>query len=232
MMQHKSASFFIYFGMKKFKFKKKKNNYIIILLFVLFIIVFILLSKIRLTKSNTKFIKYLLTDISLEEKNINLLTSNLNIILNTYYFKENNDLVVTNNRVVYLYNSDISNYLKQNLEKLNIDVTSDNSNKYIGYYINIENGNNDSTMKINDKEYSKIDLIVNNRNIIEKIKKCFDKKYQDLFSFIFENNSSLYNKDTITFKINSKNKETINNSTEIVSLLLYYILGESNEQIF
>ena len=73
--------------MRKFKTKRKNINYRIILFFIAFLIIFVLLSTIKLSKSNSKLTKYLLKDFDNSSISINIFTSKLDKLLNTYYFK-------------------------------------------------------------------------------------------------------------------------------------------------
>ena len=88
--------------MKKFKFKSKKSNLKIIIIFLFIIIVFLLLSTIKLAKSNKKLINYLLNDFD-NSAHINILTSNLSYLLNSYYFKEENN----SRDIAEVYNKDL-----------------------------------------------------------------------------------------------------------------------------
>lgn len=92
--------------MKKFKTKSNIKTYKIVIIFVILLIVFLLLSMIKLDKSNPKLINYLLKDINYNEKSFNPLTSNLNNLINTYYFKEKKKIINQNN-----YNSTKKTYI-------------------------------------------------------------------------------------------------------------------------
>ncbi len=83
--------------MKKFKTKSNIKIYKIVIVFVILLIVFILLSMIRLDKSNPKIINYLLKDIDYNNKSINPLTSNIDNLINTYYFKEKKNVINKDN---------------------------------------------------------------------------------------------------------------------------------------
>ena len=233
--------------MKKFKFKNNYRKYRIIVLFIIFLIIFVILSSIKLDKSNLKIINYLLKDISPTE-NINMLTSNLNNILGTYYFKENN-MIINNNRkpIIYLYNkNNIAVNLKNNLEKLGIEVILDNNkiNDYqnIDYFIDIDYSNSEETIIINNKPYAKIQFIQNsnedlNEQILLTMHNYLDKKYHGISKGIVKQDN-IYEKykenNVIIFKIYGKdnNYEEINNSTEIVSLMIYHILYDKDKQDF
>ena len=270
--------------MKKFKFKRS-NYYKKIIIFILFIVIFILLSMIKLTKSNPKLINYLLKEI--DNNKINLFTSKLDNLLNTYYFNE--DKVIVNKEIkpiIYLYNTHnkekyndntsiyiVTKSLKNNLEKLGIKTiqneskTSDyldtslsyyeisrnyilnNKDKYnIAYFIDIHRDSvTDTTITINNKKYAKILFVLGldnpnykeNKKVLEKMNDYLNKNYYGISRGIYEKKGSgvdgVYNQDlgsnVILIEIGgiNNNYEETNNSTEIISLMLYHILGDNNE---
>ena len=79
--------------MKKFKTRNKKifirNIVIVILTFILFIFI----SLITLNKSHSKLVNYLTKDFDSNEVSINIITSNLDKLLDTYSFKEKNNII-------------------------------------------------------------------------------------------------------------------------------------------
>ena len=72
--------------MKKFKIRKK-YNYVIIVIYIILLFLFIGLSFIKLNTSNPKLIRFLTKDFNGEIR-FNLLTSNLDYLINNYSFKE------------------------------------------------------------------------------------------------------------------------------------------------
>ena len=272
--------------MKKFKFKKKINNYKIILLFVIFLIIFILLSTIKLTKSNKKLIDYLLEDMSINNNSINLLTSNLNNLLNTYYFSDNSLLVSKDNKsIIYLYNTHdkekykdntsiylATKHLKSNLEKLSIQTIQEetktselldtgldyynisrnyiikNKMNNIAYFIDIHRDSvTDTTVTINNKKYAKLLFVLGldnpnheeNKKLLIKMNNYLNKNYPGISKGIYEKKGSgvdgVYNQDlganVILLELGGidNNYAEVKNSTEIVSLMLYHMIGDSNE---
>lgn len=91
--------------MKKFKTKKRRKierkNIFIIVLVILFIALFIYLSTRKLENSHDDFINYVLEEQRFIEKErvsvFSSFTSNLELLLNNYYFKDNGN----NDRIVY-----------------------------------------------------------------------------------------------------------------------------------
>lgn len=237
--------------MKKFKFKNsysKHKNTTLFILFIIFIILFILLSNIKLDKSNLKIINYLLKDISPTE-NTNLLTSNLNNMLVTHYFKHDNIITDNNHKpLLFLYNKgDISLDLKSNLEKLGMEVIledSDKINEYnnIDYFIDIDYSNKNDTTTINSKKYAKITFLLDlnnpnadkNKSLLLKMHNYLEEKYSGISMGIINEEKSYNKNNIIHLKIGGTNNNynEVNNSTEIVSLMLYHVLYDNNEQIF
>lgn len=72
--------------MKKFKTKTKYNYVVIVLLIILFSL-FIVSSFTKLNKSNPTLIRFLTKDFS-DDTRLNLLTNNLDYLINNYSFKE------------------------------------------------------------------------------------------------------------------------------------------------
>ena len=270
--------------MKKFKFKKKINIYKI-LLFIVFIIIFILFSMIKLNKSNPKLIDFLLKDI--DNNSVNLFTSKLDNLLNTYYFKDNN--IIVNNEIkpiIYLYNTHdkekysdntsiytITKSLKNNLEKLGIKVIQEESraseyldtglsyyeisrnyilnakSKYnVSYFIDIHRDSVSNTkITINNKVYAKILFVLGldnpnykeNKKVLEKMNNYLNNNYPGISKGIYEKKGNgvdgVYNEDlgsnVILIEIGGvdNNYHELNNSTEIIALMLYHMLGDNDE---
>ena len=74
--------------MKKFKYRKRNINYKLVILLIVFLIVFILLSTIKLNNSNKKIIELIFNNTYLSDKQANYLTSNLNNLTKSYFFKK------------------------------------------------------------------------------------------------------------------------------------------------
>ena len=74
--------------MIKFKRNKHNRNIKYIFIIIVFLIMFSFVSFITLNKSYSKFINYLLDSYDSNETHINLITSDLDNIINTYCFKK------------------------------------------------------------------------------------------------------------------------------------------------
>lgn len=90
--------------MKKFK-TKSNNNYLKIIVFLVLLFIFILLSFIKLNKSNTKLVEILTKDFKDNNIRVISLTDNLDYLINNYSFINNK---VYNNstekeKVLYYY---------------------------------------------------------------------------------------------------------------------------------
>lgn len=275
--------------MKKFKFRRKKVNYKNIILFVIFIILFILFSMIKLTKSHSRAINYLLKDISKDSRSINLLTSNLNNLLNTFYFKEKSIYVNNNSSpIVYLYNTHnkekysdntsitmATESLKTNLEKLGVKVIKEESNnsefldisldyynisrdlilkqkeRNIAYFIDVHRDSvTDTSITINNKKYAKLLFVLGldnpnykeNKKVLNKMNKYLNENYPGISKGIYEKSgkgvNGVYNQDlgsnVILLEIGGidNNYNEVNNSTEIVALMIYHMIGDVHEQSF
>ena len=77
--------------MKKFKFRKKKKKIIIFIFIILLLGLFCFISFCELKTNNEKIINYLLNETTFTSdtnKNIiDLITSNLDYLLDSFYFK-------------------------------------------------------------------------------------------------------------------------------------------------
>ena len=69
-----------------------KNIIIVIIVFVLFMII----SLTTLNKSYSNLVNYLLDSFNKDNTRVNVMTSNLDNLINTYYFKNKNTII--NNR--------------------------------------------------------------------------------------------------------------------------------------
>lgn len=90
--------------MKKFK-TKSNHNYLKIIVFLVLLFIFILLSFIKLNKSNTKLVEILTKDFKDNNIRVISLTDNLDYLINNYSFINNK---VYNNstekeKVLYYY---------------------------------------------------------------------------------------------------------------------------------
>lgn len=164
--------------MKKFKTKShkknKRKNIVIVLIMVLLIILFIYISSKTLTTSYPKFVNALLNEQGIIKDNdasfFSLWTSNLDLLLNNYYFKDqksNSSLVYQEVLpLVYIYAShdeeeynyknnvlgikndiySIGNLLKSNLLEYNIESVFEE--KRVSTYLEKENLNYSESYKV------------------------------------------------------------------------------------
>lgn len=77
--------------MKKFK-TRVHYNYLKVIIFIILLIVFIILSFTKLNISHNKLISILTSDFKNENIRIISLTDNLDYLINTYSFIENNNV--------------------------------------------------------------------------------------------------------------------------------------------
>lgn len=117
-------------------------------------------------------------------------------------------------------------------------------NKY-QYYLDIHRDDvNDTKIEINNKEYAKILFVLGlnnsnyqkNKSILEKMNNYLNQNYPGISKGILEKKGNdvngIYNQDldqnVILIEIGgiNNNKEEVNNSTEIIALLMYYMLGD------
>lgn len=123
------------------------------------------------------------------------------------------------------------------------DVIKTNQN--IAYFIDIHRDSvKDTTVKINDKKYAKILFVLGlenknylkNKALMLKMNEYLNKNYPKISRGILEKKGSgvdgVYNQDisdnVILIEIGGveNNMEEVNNSTEIVALMLYHMLGD------
>ena len=119
------------------------------------------------------------------------------------------------------------------------------NNKNISYYIDIHRDSVDNTtITINNKKYAKIMFVLGlenknyekNKLVMKKMNDYLNKYYPGISRGIYEKKGSgvngIYNQDidenVILIEIGGikNNLEEVNNSTEIISLMLYYMLGD------
>ena len=115
----------------------------------------------------------------------------------------------------------------------------------IRYYVDIHRDSvSDTKIIINNKKYAKIMFVLGldnpnylkNKDILVKMNKYLDDNYPGLSKGIYEKQGSsvngIYNQDisenVLLIEIGGidNNFEEVNNSTEIISLMLYYMLGD------
>ena len=254
---------------------------------MLLLLLFILLSFQKLSGSYNNFINYILHNTIFYQKKDFLtqkLSSNLNLLLNNYYFLDNNKLVLKEEKsYIYIYNThdkekyndnttvlDASNMLSNNLKKLGIDsiVEEDQVSNYVNlnltnyqvskkfiekikdeenilYYIDIHRDSvNNTTLVINGKSYAKILFVLGldnpnyyeNKKNMEKMNNYLNQHYPGVSKGILEKKGSgvdgVYNQDidknVILIEIGGveNNYDEVNNSTEIIALMLYHIIGD------
>ena len=236
--------------MKKFR-TRNYNKVKIIILLIIFLLIFITLSFFKLTKSFTNIINITLKGFNYQDNNsIFIFSSNLDYLINNYSFKEKNNNYIKEENKIYLYNSDNNQeyyddsnitdarkLLKNKLIKLGIKVL-DEKEKNIDYLIDIERDNvKDTTITINNKKYAKILFVLNNnREILKKMNNYLNTNYPGISRGIYEIKDDINNqieKNVIVIKIGGieNNINEVDNSTEILSLMLYHMLGEINEKI-
>ena len=192
--------------MKRFR-TKKKYKYQWIFLFGLFLLLFSLLSLLNL-QSNLSDKLFVFWDKKEFDK-ITSFNNYLGKLINLYSFNEKKVLALnTNIQITINGDEEIVSYVRNNLKRLGI--TSQITNNPL---ITIILNNDDETSFYEHKEYAKIKLTLPVK-LKEKI-----TRYTELID--------IYEGKGIIFQINSsKDNEIIKNSTEIVSLIIYDILGD------
>ena len=270
--------------MKKFKTKNNHKKIITIIIIITILILFITLSFLKINKSYGKVINYFLSDFEKEDKlSLNIVTSNLDYLINSYNFKEET-VYRKNSNKIYLYNThnlekyndgttiiDATKLLNNNLTRLGIEVIQEErkTNEYLHtglsyyeisklfikdmmlkdkdilYYIDIHRDSvTDTTITINNKKYAKIMFVLGlennnyekNKEVISKMNNYLNENYPGISRGIYEKKGSgvdgKYNQDlsqnVLLIEIGGieNNREEINNSTEILSLMMYHILGD------
>ena len=280
---HKMHSFFIYFFMKKFK-TRRKNNYLKLVIIFLLLILFIIISFYKLNKSYDKLVGILTRNFKDDNIEIFSLTKNLDYLINSYSFKDIENVYQEKNKKIYLYSThdleiykdkiEIENVLdlfKENLSKLGIEVIKEEKktsellhtglspynisrlfleeimqkDKDIIYYIDIHcNSSQNTKIHFNNKNYAQIMFVlgldnknyVNNKKVMQEMNDYLNKNYPGISKGIYEKHGSgvdgVYNQDlnsnVILLEVGGidNNLEEINNSTEILSLMIYHMLGD------
>jgi len=270
--------------MKKFKTKNNQIKVKIIILMLLVIIIFIILSFFKLNKSYDKTIRILLNNFNHQNNlSLNVLTSNLDYLVNTYSFKDTTVYQEHKNKI-YLYNThnleeyrdtteiiEANKLLKNNLNKLGIEVILEerkpsqlihtgisdynisrlfikdimNKEKNIKYYIDIHRDSvKDTAITINNKKYAKILFVLGldnknylkNREILNKMNNYLESNYPGISRGIYEKKGKgvdgIYNQDLnsniLLIEIGGieNNIDEVNNSTEILALMIYHMIGD------
>ncbi len=272
--------------MKKFKTRKKFNKIKIIIAITLFLILFIIISLCKLNSSYNNLTNTLLKEFNMHENtnSLSFLTSRLDYLFNSYYFKKNDVIYQEDKKIIYLYNThnqekyndntsifDATKLLKNNLNRLGINViqeerkTSDylhtglsyydisrtfikdimNQDQNISYYIDIHRDSvTNPSIIINNKSYAKIMFVLGlenknyekNKAIMVKMNNFLNQNYPGISKGIYEKKGSgvdgVYNQDLedniLLIEIGGikNNIEEVNNSTEIIALMLYDMLGD------
>ena len=208
--------------MKKFKTKKTRINYRLLIYIVIFIILFTIISFIKLNNSYANFINILLSKYSNNELHNNFITSNLDNLLNNYYFKENISLYNDNSNEIYLLDNDITNEISNCLTKLGIKTIIINENEISNYsdklIIKIKQTKSlNNIIRIGNNNYLNLKFIVEEiNNFIKDINNYLNTNYNGVSMGI----KSDSNNKLITIEIgeNSYNKEAFENTIKVLSL--------------
>ena len=137
---------------------------------------------------------------------------------------------------------------KYNISKMFLEEIM-NKEKDINYYIDIHRDSvKDTTITINNKKYAKIMFVLGlenpnyqkNKKIMEKMNNYLNINYPGISRGIYEKKGSgvngVYNQDLrdtiLLIEVGGieNNINEIDNSTEILSLMIYDILGDDNEE--
>ena len=213
--------------MKKFKSRRKINYYRIISYIVaatIFIIFFIWVSFQKLEDSHSDFIK-LVMNYSGEKKNY---LFDLDNLISLPIFIDNKTTI--KNKQVYFHEDSspkILSLLKSNLRKLGIEIINSNRNNSREDLFYIKEGNIQDIVDVDGKKYAKILLTVDNDSkVLKKIKNYFDDNYSKVLQNIVNKNNE-FDKNIILIEVGSNNGiDAINNSTEIISLMIYNLVGD------
>ena len=143
----------------------------------------------------------------------------------------------------------VSNHIHTGISKYDISRSFIKNimenNKDIAYYIDIHrDSSTDTTVKINNKSYAKILFVLGlsnenylkNKSILLKMNEYLNENYPGISKGIYEkkgaNVDGVYNQDldenVLLIEIGGvkNNIEEVNNSTEIIALMLYHMLGD------
>ena len=230
-----------------------------------------------------EFLLYNANFTKVSERKHNSIFKNVDILLHTYKFK-NNDMVVLapKKEYIYIYNThnnekysddktvvDAANMLSGNLKKIGIDSIVEErkvsdyqvnginyyeiSRKFledrsenITYYVDIHRDSvKNTTIEINNKKYAKIMFVLGlenenyleNKKVMEKMNNYLNIHYPGISRGIYEKKgidvngvyNQDYNKNILLIEVGGieNNIEEVNNSTEIIALMLYTMLGDS-----
>jgi len=219
--------------MKKFK-TKKQINYLKIIIFLIILAIFTLLSFLKLNKSYSKIIKAITYNFSTNEKNNYFSFShNLDYLINTYSFKEQNKSDLYKKKKIHLYSanvlekyndgttiSDVIEILKNNLSKLGIETIIEKRSKlepltvnYSDYEIS-SNILKDITKSDDDINYY---VDINFDSIKNTIITINGKKYAKIL-FALETNNKNYQENQ---KMINKMNEYLNNHYPGISRGIY-----------
>ena len=230
---------FIYFSFQKIN--KSYNNIVLFLLKDM--------NKEKNSYSIVKNLDYLVSNYSFDDS-LNKIVKNPEII---YIYSTNNDtyhedLTITD-AIHYLQKNlkklgiksivDDKKITNLSLEKMD-NVEKDMVNNHnISYYIDIQKALTDKTkITINNKNYTKILFVLekNNSNyqkiktIYEKMNDYLNENYPGLSRGILGKNDEIQylGENNLLIEIGGidSTKEEVNNSTEIIALMLYNILGD------
>ena len=145
----------------------------------------------------------------------------------------------------------VSNYNDMGLGNYEISkkfIENIKSKENILYYVDIHRDSvNNTTIEINKKKYAKIMFVLGlenpnykeNKVIMEKMNDYLNKNYKGISKGIYEKQGSgvdgVYNQDLdkniVLIEVGGieNTQEEVNNSTEILSLMFYHILGDRDE---
>lgn len=148
-------------------------------------------------------------------------------------------------------NDRVSNYNDMGLGNYEISrkfIENIKSKENILYYVDIHRDSvNNTTIEINKKKYAKIMFVLGlenpnykeNKIIMERMNDYLNKNYPGISKGIYEKQGKgvdgVYNQDLdkniVLIEVGGveNTQEEVNNSTEILSLMFYHILGDRNE---
>lgn len=200
--------------MKKFKFQRKKS-YRLIISFIIFISLFIWISFKELNTNHSTLVKLLIPNTE------NISFFHISDLIKTMEFNKKSK-AITNPTIYFHSDSDMSIFtmLKDNLRKLGIEARIDTTNTKTNLYY-ICYGNISDTILIQKKIYAKIQFSTNKLNNYLKL------NYPSLYNEIVSDKNNVL-ENTILILVGNKNapEDAINNSTEIIALVLYNFLGD------
>ncbi len=230
---------FIYFSFQKIN--KSYNNIVLFLLKDM--------NKEKNSYSIVKNLDYLVSNYSFDDS-LNKIVKNPEII---YIYSTNNDTYhedpIITDAINYLQKNlkklgiksivDDKKITNLSLEKMDNAEKDMVNNHNISYYIDIQKALIDKTkITINNKNYSKILFVLekNNSNyqkiktIYEKMNDYLNENYPGLSRGILEKNDKIQylGENNLLIEIGGldSTEEEVNNSTEIIALMLYNILGD------